>query len=64
MKKFAKNYMEQLRDVNKSDGMFIKTSCHDRIAETDTYTSHKNMSVSAKNDELHIGRIGAFDDIV
>ena len=58
MQKFAKNY------TNNSGSMFVKSSCHDRIANTDTYTSRNNMSVSAKDDDLHIGRIGAFDDIV
>lgn len=64
MQKFAKNYEANLRYTNNSGSMFVKSSCHDRIANTDTYTSRNNMSVSAKDDDLHIGRIGAFDDIV
>lgn len=64
MYKFAKNYEANLHYTNNSGSMFVKSSCHDRIADTDTYTSRNNMSVSSKDDELRIGRIGAFDDIV
>lgn len=63
MKNFAKNYMEQLRYVNKSDGMFIKTSCHDRIAETAIVNQPDEVDENGQK-ILRIGRIGAFDDIV
>lgn len=63
MRKLAKNYEANLRYINKSGAMFIKTSCHDRIAETAIVNQPDEVDENGQK-ILRIGRIGAFDDIV